>query len=144
GDYGRHAATQPRRKLHQALNQTPAFRAGNEFDALVDRQRRSLTVDLVTRQAFEEATDGNVQGPADLVEHGCAHPVPGVFVFLELLKADAYGSGKLALRHVRLDANDGDLSADMQISRMWASLKFVLCPRCNRRRPFRLRQTLSH
>jgi hypothetical protein len=37
GYYGRHATTHPWRKVHQPLDQAPAFRAGNKVDALIDQ-----------------------------------------------------------------------------------------------------------
>lgn len=113
-DYGCDAIADAWRKLHQHLDQSPAFRAGDKVDALIDRQRRSAAAGLViSGKAFEKAADRDAKRRCDLVECGCAYAVPGVLVFLDLLDADTYGSRKLSLRYVRLDANDRDLPADM-------------------------------
>ncbi|OHV89235.1 hypothetical protein ORS3428_16135 [Mesorhizobium sp. ORS 3428] len=59
-----------------------------KVDALIDGQRRSLAAGrTVPRQSFENATDGNVKRPSDLVEHGGTHAVLGVLVLLQLFKS---------------------------------------------------------
>ncbi|ESY90675.1 hypothetical protein X738_29835 [Mesorhizobium sp. LNHC209A00] len=45
---------------------------------------------------------------------------------MKLLKTDAYGSGKLGLRYVRLHANRGDLPAHILISRVRATLVSIV------------------
>lgn len=52
-----------------------------------------------------------------------------VLVFVQLLKTDAYRSGKLGLRDIRMDANRCDLSTDMLVSGVWIAFSFRSCPR---------------
>lgn len=94
----------------------PTLSAGNEANALIDRQRGSCKTALtILRKPFKKTADGDTQRLANLIDHGGTYTVPCVLVFLQLLEGDAYRSGKLSLRHVRQHANRRDLPAYVKI-----------------------------
>lgn len=87
-------------QLHQPFNQTSAFGLGNEIHALINWTSQSVRAGLIAWEAFEESAGGNFKRYGYLVEHRGAHAVLSALVFLELVNADAYRSGKPRLRYV--------------------------------------------
>jgi hypothetical protein len=55
------------------------------------------TPDSLPGRPSKKRLAGYSERHGDLEEHGSAHAIPGVLVFLELLKADADGTGELSL-----------------------------------------------
>lgn len=94
----------------------------------------------ILREAVEKAADGDAQRPTNFVDHGCAHPVPRIFIFLELLKTYAYRSGKLSLRYIRLHSNRRNLPADIDIGGMGIAPSRRFCPSTERTKGLRLQQ----
>lgn len=69
-------------------------------------------------QAFIEATNGNTERVSKLVEPRCGDTVCAPFIFLDLLKSQAYLPCKLLLTHLTQISKGFKPVADMEINRM--------------------------